>query len=237
MATEDSKAAAMKARVLTHMTKDHSDSLALFLNHYSKVPTSLAPTPRIGTLELVDITNEYIIIKHPQGRNLVKINPPMNHPGEARARLVEMHKECLKGLDMAEFKVDKFVLPNKAWQWITYAATLLCFIVFPFWPKQAFLPGSGSFAYKIWSLGGLWPDLARFTAYVKDWVLLGMLAIHATEAGTFAQNRLRKYWVPTFSPVWWMWEIAVFVGGVAAQWRFDSMVKSMERERAKDEKH
>ncbi|KAK5085405.1 hypothetical protein LTS08_003131 [Lithohypha guttulata] len=235
--TTDPKMEAMKSRVLTHMTADHSDSLALYLNHFCKVPTSLRPPPPIGTLKLEDITLDHIIISHPKGRNLVRIDPPMKHLGEARERLVAMHKECLQKLDMAEFKVDKFVLPNKPWQWALQIFSLMCFVLFTLYPAKAFLPEAGTLASKIYSVGGIVPGLARLTASIKDFVLIGMFAIHSAETGHMAQTRMKKYWVPAFSRTWWMWEAAVAVGGVAGMWRFDDMVKEMEEERRKSGKH
>lgn len=233
----DPKIQAMKARVLTHMTTDHADSLALYLKHYCKIPISLRPTPPIGTLKLDDITLEHIIISHSSGRNLVPINPPMNHLGEARERLVGMHNDCLRALDMAPYKVDKFVMPNKPWQWILHFLTALCFVTYSIYPARAFLPESNTLASQIWSIGGLAPGLARLTSYVKDPVLAGMLVIHIGEVVYFSRTRLRKYWVPRFSGVWCLWTAAVFNGGVAAIFRFDDMVKSTEEERARAGKH
>lgn len=230
----DPKIQAMKTRVQTHMTADHADSLALFLNHYCKVPIPLHPTPPVGTLKLDDIALDHMVITHPTGRNLVQITPPMNHLGESRERLVTMHNECLQALDLAPFKVEKFVAPSKLWQWITHVICALCFLTYGLYPAAAFLPEADTLASRIWSVGGLAPGLARFTSYVKDAVLVGMLAIHLGEAVWFSRTRLRRYWVPRFSAVWWMWTTAVFNGGVAAVFRFDEMV---EAERAKGGKH
>lgn len=233
----DPKAEAVKTRVLTHMTKDHSDSLALFLNHYCKTATPLRPTPPIGTLVLDDITLNHICITHPQGRNLIPIDPPMTSLSESRERLVQMHKSCLTALNMAEFKIEKFALPNKAWQWFTHFITIWTFVVFAMYPARDFLPGSGSWVSKVYCLGGLWPGLGEFAAYVKDWVLVGMLLIHTAEAAVMARGRLRRYWVPRFSGTWWAWTTATFTGGVAALGRFDDMVREMEEERKRGGKH
>jgi len=233
----DPKIQALKTRVQTHMTTDHADSLALFLTHYCKVPVPLRPTPPPGTLKLDDIALDHIVIAHPTGRNLVQITPPMSHLGQSRERLVGMHNDCLTALDLAPFKVETFVVPNKLWQWITHFVCALCFVTYSVYPAEAFLPEANTLASQVWSIGGLAPGLARLTSYVKDAVLVGMLAIHVTEAAYFSRTRLRKYWVPRFSGVWWMWTTAVFNGGVAAMWRFDEMVESMEVERAKGGKH
>ena len=233
----DPKILSMKARVTTHMTTDHADSLTLFLKHYCKVPISLRPTPPIGTLKLDDIALDHIIISHPNGRNIVQITPPMNHLGEARERLVSMHNDCLKALDLASFKVEKFVLPNKLWQWITHLLCALCFTFFSIYPSEAFLPESNTLPSKIWSIGGLVPVLADVASHVKNQVLVGMLIIHVSEAAYMSRMHLRKYWVPRFSAVWWVWVAVVFNGGAAGMYRFQDMVEGMEAERAKGGKH
>ncbi|KAK5955422.1 hypothetical protein OHC33_003060 [Knufia fluminis] len=233
----DPKTQAMKTRVLNHMTNDHSDSLALYLNHYCKIPTSLRPTPPTGTLKLDDITLDHIIVSHPSGRNLIPITPPMTHLGESRERLVSMHNDCLKALDMAPFEVEKFVLLNKPWQWALTLLSLLNFVTFSLYPSAAFLPESDTLASQIWSIGGLVPQLAKLTYYVKNTVLVGMLIIHVSETVYMARGRLRRYWVPRFSGVWWAWCSVVFAGGIAGITRFDEMVGDLERERERGGKH
>lgn len=228
---------AMKARILGHMTSDHAESLALYLNHYCNIPTPLTPPP--STLKLDDITLDHIIISHSGGRNIVPITPPMDSLTEARERLITMHKDCLAALGLSDFKVDTFLLPNKPWQWFTHLVTALCFVTFSIYPAEAFLPEANTLASKIWSIGGLVPGLARTAYHVKDSVLALMIVIHVGEAAYFARARLRKFWVGTFTSVWWAWTAAVFNGGVAGITRFDEMVREMEEEKKKkkDGKH
>lgn len=231
----DAKAQAIKSRILTHMTSDHADSLALFLRHYCKIPSSQVPInpPPAGTLQLTDITLDHIIITHQSGRNLIPLTPPMNSMAESRERLIAMHKDCLAALDLAPFKVDKFVPPNKAWQWITHFAVFMTIFTFAFWPTAAFRPGSRAFPALFWSFGGLADWNATLASYIKNYVLVVVLLIHVGEAAWFSRTRLRKYWVDRFSPLWWAWSGCVFLGGVAGMWRFDEYVAGIEREKNK----
>ncbi|KAJ9650259.1 hypothetical protein H2198_010429 [Neophaeococcomyces mojaviensis] len=225
----DPKTLAMKTRVLTHMTTDHADSLALYLRHYSKLPASSIPlSPPVGMLKLEDVTLDHMIISHPGGGNLVYIDPPMKSLMESRERLVGMHKDCLTGLGLSDIKIDSFVLPNKAWQWVTHLVTTFCFVTFSFFRSEV---------YRIWSFGGLVPGLGALAEVTATPVLWLMLAIHISEAGYFARTRLRKHWVQRFSPLWWMWTTCVFNGGVAGITRFDEMVEVMKAEREKGGKH
>ena len=229
------KLAATKTQILTHMTKDHADSLALMLNHFCRIPTSINPPP--SSISLDEITLDHFTISHSSGRNLIKFKPPMTSYAESRQRFVELHKEALRGLDLADFKVEKFVLPNKPWQWFTHFITLWTFTIFALYPAEDFLPGQRTLPSKVYSMGGMTPWLAQFAYHVKDWVLLGMLVIHTVEAGVMARGRLRRFWVPRFSRMWWLWTTATFSGGVAALWRFDDMVRGIEEERARGGKH
>lgn len=219
------------------MTADHSDSLALYLNHYCKVPVSLSPLPPTGTLQITEITLDHMIVSHPNGRNVIQIDPPMKHFGEARERLVAMHKQCLTALDMAEFRVNKYVPPNKPWQWFTYGIVLLFFSTFSVYPAADFLPESNTLPSKIWSIGGLVPPMARLGAYIKNPVLFSTIAIHLSEVIYFDRTRTRKYWVPRWGGLWWMWQVSCFVGGVSCISRFDDMVRDIKAERQKGGKH
>ena len=230
------KLAATKTQILTHMTKDHADSLALMLNHFCRIPTSINPPP--SSISLDEITLDHFTISHSSGRNLIKFKPPMTSYAESRQRFVELHKEALRGLDLADFKVEKFVAPNKAYQWFTHAICVITFVTFIFWPAEQFFPESGGWPYQIWSLGGLVPSVARLSGRVKDRVLIGMFVIHLSEAAWFSKMRLRRYWVPRFSWTWWMWVTVAFNGGVAGIWRFEDYVKEIkEKKKKKGEKH
>lgn len=239
----DPKVQAMKARILTHMSADHADSLALYLQHYCLLPPSQAPlnpTPPPGTLQLEDISLDHMIISHSSGRrrNLIPIAPPMTSLSEARERLVSMHHASLRALDLADFRITRVVPPNKPWQWLIHAAVAVTLFTFVLWPSPAsFEPGSGHFPAVFWSLGGLTPWLARLAARLRAPVLAFILVVHTAEAAWFARARLRRYWVPPFSgALWWGWVAVVWLGGVAGIARFDDYVAGLERERAAKQK-
>lgn len=233
----DPKEAAMKARVLNHMSVDHVDSIALYLRYYSKLPSSQIPlNPAVGTLKMEDITLDHIILSHPFGRNLVYVDPPMENLMESRERLVAMHKECLTGLGLSDIKISTFVLPNRLWQWTLHVLAFLSFTTFGFCRDQLH-PNTNTIVSKIWSIGGLVPGNAVLADKVALPVVLGMVVIHVFEAGYFARTRLRKHWVQRFTPLWWVWVIVTFNGGIASISRFDSMVEDIKTEREKSGAH
>lgn len=234
---DDPKQVAMKTRILTHMTADHADSLALFLKQYCKQPINIpASSEELSKLSLSDIQLTHMIISHPKGRSLIPFDPPMQSFSESRARLVQMHTEALRALGLSDLKIDTFVLPNKAWQWLIQFACILSFSTFTLYPSAAFLPEANTLASKIWSFGGLAPWNARLASYLCKPVVIAMVLIHAAEVVWFQQTRLRRYWVPTGTLVWWMWIVAAFNGGVGAIFRFDDMVADIRKEKEMKEK-
>lgn len=216
--------AAMKNRILTHMNADHQLSLRLYLQHYSHVP-SLGATDA----KMLDITTEHMIVSSSYGRHVVLFEPPMKSLMEARERLVEMHNLCLKELDLSDVEVKTYVLPDRAWQWMLSGLCLLIYATFPF--RDSLKPESESIIYKIWSLGGTAPWLAKLS-YILDPFVLGFVVVcHAAEAVWFINRRLRRHWVEAGTVTWWLWVLDCLMEGGGCLKRFDRVVKRMEAEK------
>ena len=98
---------AMQTRILNHMNTDHQNSLVLYSRYYSKLPLSHAKTSKLDSINL-----EHMIIESSFGRCLVPFNPPLESYSEARERVVAMHQECLRGLDVDEVVIDRYSLPS-----------------------------------------------------------------------------------------------------------------------------
>lgn len=226
----DPKTLAMKTRITTHMSNDHADSLALYLQHYAHLPASTISNPA-----LADITLDHMIITHAHGRNLIPFTPPLISLSETRERVVEMHQTCLAALDLSDIKIAEFVPPNRVWQWLTHAVCVLCFTTLsPLLAGRIYATSQPEgVVNKIWNVGGMVPGLA---ATASKWAAVTwwfMVVVHAGEAVWMAQGRLRRHWIKTGSAVWWAWVLATFNGGVASIWRFDEVVaaKKAEKER------
>lgn len=87
-----------KSRIIKHMNTDHSDSLSLYLRHFSRIP----PPPR-GTPEptLVDISLSGITISHhlspvatAPAITFIPFTPPIDSLSDARLRLIAMVQEA-----------------------------------------------------------------------------------------------------------------------------------------------
>lgn len=214
----------MKARILTHMNADHALSLRLYLMHYSHVPSS-----GTTTANMVDMTNEHMIITSSYGRHVVAFEPPMKSLIEARERLVAMHNTCLEALDRSDVVVDKYVPPDRLWQYLVGVLCVLIYATFPF--RESLKPGSDTVAAKIWSLGGLAPWLGKL-AYALAPAVLGFVVLaHSTEAVWLANGRLKRHWVEFGSVTWWCWVVDCFLEGGGCLMRFDKVVKAKESAR------
>jgi len=211
----------MKSRIITHMNADHQLSLRLYLQRYCHIPSH-------GTAQasMEDITNEHMILKSSFGRHVVTLEPPMKSLMEARERLVAMHQDCLKELDLSDIVVDQYTLPTNVFQWALAALVVLIATTFPF--RESLRPESGSTIYEIWSLGGRLPQLAQLSYTLAPAVLWFIALAHSGETLYLVRTRLRKHWVETFGGLWWLWVGECMLAGFGAIQRVDAIVKAKE---------
>lgn len=226
----ESRQAAMKNRIITHLNADHAFSLQIYLRHFCGVPEKQA-----SNAKLTDITNDHMIIESRAGRNLVPFEPPMKSFMEARERTVALHNQALKGLGLSDIKITNFALPNKIWQIVTCISVIMCLITFPF--RSSLHPSSGSFVSQIWSFGGLVPGISKLAYTLSPFLLPFILIVHTIEAENFTRTRLRKHQMPFGSIPWVLWTIHAFIGGIACFARFDDLVQEREDQQKKNEKH
>ena len=219
---------AMQTRILNHMNADHRNSLVLYSRYYSKLPLAHAKTSKLDSINL-----EHMIIESSFGRCLVPFTPPLKSYSEARERVVAMHQECLKGLDVDEITIDRYILPNSPLQGTLAFLTTWTFATFPF--RQQLRPESGSLLSWAWSIGGLFPGIAKLAYLTAPYVLVFMLVLHGAEAAQMARSRLRRHSVETFSGVWWAWVVDTFFEGFGAFQRFDGMVKKRKDEKGQEQ--
>jgi len=206
------------------MNADHAASLSLFLRHYCHIPTLHAATAR-----LIDISDSHMILTSSFGRNIVPIDPPLSSLSDARTRLVAMHRDCLQALGES----DTIVTTWRAPQGFHLFLFVLCsFIFLSFSSRNNFDPEAGGWLYEAWSLGGVFPQLARFCQIIQPYLFTLMIVVHAGEASYLARSRMKKHGVKIFSRLWWVWWLDCFVEGFGCFERFDGIVTRMEEARA-----
>ncbi|KAI9863716.1 MAG: hypothetical protein M1830_006148 [Pleopsidium flavum] len=225
MSFPTSKDAEAHHRIITHMNKDHQDSLTRFLEHYAHLSSQSARTAKLADMTLNSLT----ITTHNRSRHVIPLNPPMKSWSEARERMVAMDQEALRGLGRSNITMKEYRRPRGFLAVVFVAAA--CTIV-SFSRRSNFLPGS-------WLHGSVLrhvPRFARFCYDIQPFLLYPVLAIHVGEALWMERSRLEKHNVRRFSRLWWKWVLSTFVEGVGAFMRFDRVVKE-ETERKEKARH
>ena len=133
---------------------------------------------------------------------------------DARERLVRMDKDAIQALGRSDITVKQYRRPRgfHAVVFVTCAVTFAAFC-----RKSNFFPGS--YLYEV--LLKYFPRFASFCAKIQPILFYTMVALHAGEAITMANTRLRKHSVPVACRLWWAWVLSTFIEGVCAFQRYD----------------
>ncbi|GAA5834323.1 hypothetical protein JCM3766R1_005184 [Sporobolomyces carnicolor] len=104
---------AESSRIISHMNKDHEESLGHYLEYFGRRSRSLAyAKPQITEFTTESMTLEYS--QNPRQSWTYKFTPPMQ-AGQARVRLEAMHREAKEGLGISEVQVNYLSLSGSAW--------------------------------------------------------------------------------------------------------------------------
>lgn len=235
MAEKAGQEQAAKDRIVSHMNKDHHDSVSMqfgifpnssltipqivrYLEHYGKLSSLSAYSGRMTDVDLHGLALSC------HGRTYrVPIEPAMSSYREARERVVELDKDCRKALRRSDVTVKRYVPPNN----LVYAiGFLIISTTFVSYSQRWWFAKGGPVEY--W-LGSTFAD---FSWTIQPWLIAAMVAIHGSEAMYFALYRLRPHSVNPRSSIWWLWMLSCFVEGQFAYRRFDDLVK-LQREKQK----
>ncbi|MCJ1366412.1 hypothetical protein MMC16_005540 [Acarospora aff. strigata] len=224
MSDSQTRDAEAQRRIISHMNKDHHDSVVRFLEHYAHVSTYSARNAKLTGITL----NKLTIDSGNGSQHVISLDPPLSSWPEARERMVTMDKVALQGLGRSHIAVKEYRWPTGflALVFVLAAQTLATF-----WRRANFLPGSLLYDSVLRHV----PRYAKFCYDIQPYLFYLMLAIHVTEAVWMARTRLVRYNVPQFSILWWKWVSSTFVEGVGAFKRFDQIVKEevIKKEKAK----
>lgn len=214
----------MKARILNHLNADHRTSLRLYARHYSHLPLSHAKTATAD-----DISLDHLILVSSFGRTLIPFTPPLISFSEARERLVSMHEECLRELDVEGVMVDFCPVPDKVvyYVWMAFCSWVVCTLPL----GEMVLPESRTWVASVWSVGGYVPGLARLAYQLGPATMWFIGVVHAVEAVVMVRGRLRRCEVEVFSKAWWGWVVDVLLTGFGGMSRFDEVVRGLKEKK------
>ncbi|KAE8550852.1 ribosomal protein S8A [Talaromyces marneffei ATCC 18224] len=168
----NSKEQIQKQRIVSHMNSDHRDSLSMFLVIYNKVPYTQAQTAQIEEIRLSGMTISTADYpdraKSSRTNFFVPFEPALNGYEEARHKVVEMHKHCLKTLGQSDITIQEYRRP-RGFSAFMFTVCLVTFIAFS--RRSNFQPGSELYSRLLQYV----PDFATFCYKIQPLVIGGTL--------------------------------------------------------------
>ena len=212
---------AIKGRIISHMNKDHQDSLVRYLEYFCGLSSFSARNACLDDVSLSALTMTANGNKYD-----VPIRPPMTDWSQVRPRVVAMDSEAVAGLGRSSITVKTYVKPY-GFMLVIFIAAFLTFVNFS--RRENFAPGSLLYD----SILKYAPRFAKFCWTVQPLVIYPMILLHGWEASYMARSRLLKHNVPIGSRLWLTWVCSSFIEGYGSFVRFDAVV---EEERLRKDK-
>lgn len=153
----------------------------------------------------------------------ISLGIPLESYRDARERVVELDKACLRALNRSDVVVKEFIWPTGRYA-LEFAVCAATFIGYS--QRWWFVPGQVVERY-------LGAGFANFSWTIQPWLIGGMIVIHGAELAWFIPSRLTKHNVHPWTSLFWMWCFAQFVAGIGCSTRFDKMVYWKREEKAK----
>ncbi|KAK0266466.1 hypothetical protein LTS09_000419 [Friedmanniomyces endolithicus] len=224
MPDTDDQDTATKSRIITHLNRDHHDSLVRYLEHYTHLSHLRANSAYLTTLDLSSLTLTSGSGPPTTTRtHHIPLTPPMASYAETRERVVAMDREARLALNRSETTVKEFLPPTGIY---AVLFTTITFVFLAYSQRWWFAPGQ-------LVEGWLGPGFARFSFVMQPWVLGVMLFMHTTEMLYFMRYKLIRHSVNPGSRLFWLWTGTTFVEGAGAFWRFNGLVRGKEEARAR----
>lgn len=221
MADEAGKEAAIKQRIISHMNKDHQDSLVRYLRYYCSLSYFSA---RNAFLE--DITfSELVVSSSPGSKHHIPLKPAMINWSDARPRVVAMDHECADKLGLSNITVKTYLKP---YGFMLFMIILTVSVSTVFSRRVNFEAGSPLYDFVLRYV----PQFANFCWTVQPIMVPFIVTVHSAETLWLIRTRLSKHSVIPGSLLWWKWVCDSMLGGGGALYRFDKIVCEEEIRRA-----
>lgn len=218
-----------KDRIIQHMNNDHSESILLFLQHFSQVTLQDANGARID-----DISLSQMRITTPDKKSyLIPIDPPMKSWAEVRQRMKEMDSIARKALGLSNVRLNTYKPPTPPLHLFMFClCTSIYFSCFLINWGASSVPGTIlSYILQKRFPGGL----ERSRSLVNK-ATLSLLACHTAETWYMDRSRLGKYGIRRGTTLWWCWVSSCMIEGIGSFRRLDAEVKRI-KDRAENIKN
>ncbi|BGP38787.1 hypothetical protein JCM10449v2_002724 [Rhodotorula kratochvilovae] len=199
-------------RIMSHMNKEHSESLGHYLSHFARLPSSLA----YANPEITAFTTPSMKIAYgPAGARKEYVHafdPPM-HAGEARKRLEEMHQEAKVKLGISDATIDSIPLSIPALISI-FACSALSYYLLTVRPASlsSFLPWQARAFAPLLSLLGYAQTADNAGRAIKAFWVGGLAVAHVAEAYACLPQYFMQYNVKSAAQRW-TWRFLTVLGG------------------------
>lgn len=218
--------AAIKARIIGHMNKDHGMELEHYLRAFNGIPERAA-----RGAQMTDMSLDALAVRTADGRShTVALSPPLPNLGAARGQLVEMAGTALKRLGLSDIRLERYAAPWGSDLLVLFGVQLyfVCAATLPLVMR----PGGAAHGLldAYWPVGGA----AGYERLVRL-LFVPVVAIHVVEAWWMQRTRLAPHHVPVGSRLWCLWILGALTEGAPAFRRLDRVVAA-ERQRREAEK-
>ncbi|KAF2668189.1 hypothetical protein BT63DRAFT_440398 [Microthyrium microscopicum] len=223
MADQAGKDAAIKQRIISHMNKDHYESIALYLENYKGFSRMAAKGAQLSDLTLNDLT-----IQTSSQRVVLSLDPPMKSLSDSRGRLVDMDKQCRQQLNRSSLTVRTFTYPTIA-GWAVFILSI--WTIWMLSSVKNIYPGGFHYEYFLKHI----PLLPAIAQNLR-WPILAFIIVAHTGEAYLMTGRMKHHNVPPFSGLWLAWVVDNWCEGFGAIQRFNALIKEM-RVAAESKKH
>lgn len=205
---------AVKARIMSHMNKDHTYELSHYLRAFNGVSSSAARNP-----QLTDLALDSMSIRSTGGSHVVRIAPPMASLMDSRVRMIEMAQEAQQKLGLSSIRIATYAPPAGGGV-VSFAGVALYFFCAATLGLGLVRPGTAAWE----ALDAFFPFGAEGYTWLVKAIFVPVLVIHVSEAWWIARTRLAKHGIETGTKLWLLWVADTFLEGLPAMWRFDALV-------------
>ncbi|KAK3074857.1 hypothetical protein LTR53_002376 [Teratosphaeriaceae sp. CCFEE 6253] len=220
MAVQQANDDATKARIVSHLNNDHSESLVRYLEHYCELSSWRAYDARMSAISLHEMT-----FTCGDGIYRIPLVPPMKSYRDARERAVQMDKECLQALRRSDITIKDFAPPTGlfAFIFVGISAVVLTY-------SQRWLFESGQLVERLLGSG-----FAQFSFAIQPYLLAFILFMHSWETLYMVRYKLVTHSVNPRTRIFWLWTGTTFVEGGFSFWRFNDLVRAKREAKAKQQ--
>ncbi|KAL5594012.1 hypothetical protein BROUX41_001064 [Berkeleyomyces rouxiae] len=242
----------IKARIVSHMNRDHARELT----HYLRAFSGLSARAARANTTLADVSlDKLTLTTTAAGRihtHTIALEPPLASLTEMRTRLIEMDTSARaqlggisdiamtgcysapRGVDaLVFFLVATYYMQWAALDWVAaaHAAVTLSADGFVAGEQLGWATYAGNSFWDFWDavFGALGAGGWAGYAMVVRAIVLPVLMVHILEGVWFERSRLDKHDVVRFEKAWWLWMVSIFFEGFPAFARFDRMVAEKKR--------